>query len=67
MPSDQSRIIEQGKLTYFSLDKAFEKQIKTIEDKEMKQVETLKSLKQEENKEDMKSVEEIFLNEMKTN
>ena len=67
MPSDQSRIIEQGKLTYFSLDKAFEKQIKTIEDKEMKQVETLKSLKQEENKENMKSVEEIFLNEMKTN
>ena len=67
MPSDQSRIIEQVKLTYFSLDKAFEKQIKTIEDKEMKQVETLKSLKQEENKEDMKSVEEIFLNEMKTN
>ena len=67
MPSDQSRIIEQVKLTYFSLDKAFEKQIKTIEDKEMKQVETLKSLKQEENKEDMKSVEEIFLSEMKTN
>ena len=27
LPSDQSRIIEQAKFTYFSLGKAFEKQI----------------------------------------
>ena len=32
LPSDQGRIIEQAKFTYFSLGKAFEKQIKTIED-----------------------------------
>ena len=28
--SDKNRIIEQAKLTYFDLEKAFEKQIKTI-------------------------------------
>ena len=32
LPSDQSRIIEQAKFTYSPLSKAFEKQIKTIED-----------------------------------
>ena len=32
LPSDQSRIIEQAKFTYFPLGKAFEKQIKTNED-----------------------------------
>ena len=32
MPSDQSRIIEQAKFTYSTLAKAFEKQIKTIEE-----------------------------------
>ena len=32
LPSDQSRIIEQGKFTYSSLGKAFEKQIKTTEE-----------------------------------
>ena len=30
--SDQSRIIEQAKFTYFPLGKRFEKQIKTIEE-----------------------------------
>ena len=34
LPSDQSRIIEQAKFTYPPLSKAFEKQIKTIEDKD---------------------------------
>ena len=29
--SDKNRIIEQAKLTYLDLEKAFEKQIKTIE------------------------------------
>ena len=38
-PSDQSGIIEQAKFTYFPLGKAFEKQIKTIEDEGIKQVE----------------------------
>ena len=32
LPSNQSRIIEQAMFTYFPLGKAFEKQIKTIED-----------------------------------
>ena len=32
LPSDQSRIMEQAKFTYSPLSKAFEKQIKTIED-----------------------------------
>ena len=36
LPSDQSRIIEQTKFTYFPLRKAFEKQIKTIEDQGVK-------------------------------
>ena len=38
MPCDQSRIIEQGKFTYSSLQKAFEKQTKTIEEQGRKQV-----------------------------
>ena len=32
LPSDKSRIIEQAKFTYSLLSKAFEKQIKTIEE-----------------------------------
>ena len=32
LPSNQQQIIEQAKFTYSSLGKAFEKQIKTIED-----------------------------------
>ena len=32
LPSNQSRIIEEAKLTYSPLGKVFEKQIKTIED-----------------------------------
>ena len=32
LPSDQSRIIEQAKFIYSALTKAFEKQIKTIEE-----------------------------------
>ena len=34
LPSDQSRIIEQARFTYSPLGKAFEKQIKTIEEQE---------------------------------
>ena len=41
LPSDQSRIIEQAKFTFSPLGKAFEKQIKTIEEERKKQVETL--------------------------
>ena len=43
---DQSRIIEQAKFTYSPLCKAFEKQIKTIEEQGKKQVEALKPITQ---------------------
>ena len=36
LPTDQSRIIEQARFIYSPLGKAFEKQIKTIEDKGIK-------------------------------
>ena len=39
------QIIEQAKITYSPLGKAFEKQIKTIGDQEKKQVKALKDLK----------------------
>ena len=45
LPSNQQQIIEQAKFIYFPLGKAFEKQVKTIEDQEQKQVEALKGLK----------------------
>ena len=41
MPSDQSKIIKQVKFTYSPLGKAFEKQTKTIEDKDKKQIKAL--------------------------
>ena len=45
LPSNQQQIIEQTRLTYSPLGKAFEKQIKTIEDQGQKQVEVLNTLK----------------------
>ena len=48
LPSNQQQIIEQAKFTYSPLGKAFEKQIKTIEDQGEKQVEALKDLKPKE-------------------
>ena len=36
LPSGQSRIVKKARLTYSPLDKAFEKQIKTIEEQEEK-------------------------------
>ena len=45
LSSNQQKIIEQAKFTYSALGKAFEKQIKTIEDQGQKQVDTLKNLK----------------------
>ena len=44
-PSNQKQIIEQAKFTYSPLGKAFEKQIKTIEDQGEKQVKALEDLK----------------------
>ena len=48
LPSNQKQIIEQAKYTYSPLGKAFEKQIKTIEDQGKKQVKALEDLKLEE-------------------
>ena len=47
LPSNQQQIIEQAKFTYSPLGKAFEKQIKTIED-QGKQVDALENLKPKE-------------------
>ena len=57
LPYDQSRVMEETK---FRLGKAFEKQIRIIEDQEIKQVEALKALKSEENKQNIRSIEGIF-------
>ena len=45
LPSNQQQIIEQAKFTYSPLGKAFEKQIKTIEDQGQKQIDALENLK----------------------
>ena len=45
LPSIQQQIIERDRFTYSPLGKAFEKQIKTIEDQGKKQVDALESLK----------------------
>ena len=50
LPSNQQQIIEQTKFTHSPLGKAFEKQIKTIEDQGKKQVNALEKLKPEETK-----------------
>ena len=41
LPSNQQQIIQQAKFTYCPLEKAFEKQIKTIEDQGKKQVKAI--------------------------
>ena len=48
MINNKQQIIEQTKFTYSPLRKAFEKQIKTIEDQGKKQFDALKSLKPKE-------------------
>ena len=48
LPSNQQQITEQAKFTYSPLGKAFEKQIKAIEDQGQKQVDALESLKTKE-------------------
>ena len=45
LPSNRQQIIEQARFTYSALGKAFEKQIKTIEDQGQKQVAALNTLK----------------------
>ena len=48
LPSNQQQIIEQAKFTYSPMGKAFEKQIKTIEDQGRKQIDALADLKPKE-------------------
>ena len=45
LPSTQQQILEQARYTYTPLGKAFDKQIKTIDDQGQKQVEALNALK----------------------
>ena len=45
LPSNEQQIIEQAKFTYSPLGKAFEEQIKTIENQGEKQVKALEDLK----------------------
>ena len=45
LPSNQQQIIEQARFNFSPLKKAFEKQIKTIEDQVKKQVEALSTQK----------------------
>ena len=63
LPSNQQQIIEQAKFTYSPLGKAFEKQIKTIEDQGRKQIDALESLKP---KEETKLIEDKSNNKSKS-
>ena len=62
LPSNQQQIIKQAKFTYSPLGKAFEKQIKTIEDQGKKQVDALENLKP---KEETKPIEDKSNNQSK--
>ena len=62
LSSNQQQIIEQARFTYSPLGKAFEKQIKTIEDQGQKQVDALKDLKP---KEQIKPTEDKLNNQSK--
>ena len=53
LPSNQKQMIEQAKFTYSPLGKAFEKQIKTIEDRGEKQIKAI------QNQEQFKTIKKI--------
>ena len=61
LPSNQKQIIEQAKFTYSPLEKAFEKQAKTIEDQGKKQVDALESLRPSDKK--LPSIKEFISKE----
>ena len=50
LPSNQQQIIEQAKFTCSPLEKAFEKQIATIEDQGEKQIKAIEDLKPKKSK-----------------
>ena len=71
LPSNQKQIIQQAKFTYSPLGKAFEKQIKTIEDQGKKQVKALENLKPKkqtksigDKSDDKPSIQEKILNRL---
>ena len=47
LPSDQSRMIKQGKFTYSSFEKVFGKQRTTIENQGQKQIKAIKEQKKQ--------------------
>ena len=51
LPSSNQQIIEQARFIYSPLGKAFDKQIKTIEDQGKKKFDALNTLKSDNNKE----------------
>ena len=55
LPSNQQQIIEQAKLTYSPLRKAFKKQTKTIEDQGEKQIKAI------QDKKPIKSIENLIM------
>ena len=65
LPSNKQQITEQAKFTYSPLGKAFEKQIKTIEYQEEKQVKHLNTLKSDNNKLTIENVipKSVFAND----
>ena len=67
LPFDQNTIIEQAKFNYSPLGKTFEIKIKAIKDQDLKQVQALRALKLEENKEVIKSIEGTSPKEMRAN
>ena len=54
LPSNQQQIIEQTKLNYPPLVKAFEKQTKIIEDQEENQIKALEDLKPKKRKKQLR-------------
>ena len=62
LPSNQQQIIQQAKFTYFPLGKAFEKQIKAVEDQGKKQV---YGLEKSRPKEETKPIEDESNNQSK--
>ena len=56
LPLTQQQIIEQTKFTYSPLGKAFDNQIKTIEDQGKKQVDALNTLKS-----DNKTIKKLYI------
>ena len=64
--TNQSRVMEQAKLTCSSLEKAVEKQIKTIEDQGKKQAEALKVLRPVEHQQKAELIKGIFSEDLKS-